>query len=88
MSRQEDHVLWRITVEYGRRYVYLTLTDANGNLVKDHEECFTQPFMLDKKDAKTEASDTWHATYDWLNDTIVFPLPEGGGKASDSGKED
>lgn len=88
MSREEDHVLYRITVEYGRRYVYLTLTDAAGNLVKDHEECFTQPFLLNKKDAKDEASDTWHATYDWLNDTIVFPLPEGGGKASDSGKED
>lgn len=88
MSKQADSVLWRITVEYGHRYVYLTLTDAAGNLVKEYEECFTQPFMLDKRDAKTEASDTWHSVYDWLNDTIVFPLPEGGGKPPDSGKED
>ena len=88
VSRQEDHVLWRVTVEYGRRYAYLTLTDANGNIVPGFEECFTQPFLLDKKDAKDEASDTWHATYDWLNDTIVFPLPDSGGKSSDSKQED
>ena len=87
MSRKDDEVLWRVTVEFGRRYVYLTLTDANGNLVKECEECFTQPFILDRKDAKDEASDTWHATYDWLNETIVFPLPDMGGNKPDSGKE-
>lgn len=88
MTRQADVVQWRVTIEYGRRYVYLTLTDAAGKIVKDHEEVFTQPFLLDRKDAKDEASDTWHNAYDWLNDTIVFPLPDNGGKSSDSGKED
>lgn len=88
MKSNADTVQWRVTIEYGRRYVYLTLTDAEGNIVKEHEEVFTQPFLLDRKDAKEEASDTWHNAYDWLNDTIVFPLPEGGGNKPDSGKED
>lgn len=87
MVKHEDHVIWRITVEYGRRYAYLTLTDANGNIVKDREEVFTQPFMLDKSDAKTEATDAWDVMYDWLNDTIVFPLPDSGGQSPQSGEE-
>lgn len=88
MTRQADAVQFRITVEYGLRYVYITLTDADGNLVKDFEEVFTQPFVLSRKDAREEAGDAWHLLYDHVNETCVFPLPEAGGEASDSGKED
>lgn len=88
MSREQDSVMWRVTVEYGRRYAYTTLTDANGNIVPGFEECFTQPFLLDKKDAQEEAKDAWHNLYDWLNDTIVFPLPDSRDDAADSGEED
>ena len=88
MTRQADTVQWRVTIEYGRKYVYLTLTDAEGNIVKDREGVFTQPFLLDRKDAKDEATDAWDVLYDHCNDTIVFPLPDNGGKSSDSGKED
>lgn len=87
MSRDADTVQYRITVEYGLRYVYITLTDAAGNLVKDCEEVFTQPFVLSRKDAKDEASDAWHLLYDHVNETTVFPLPDTPGDASDSGKE-
>lgn len=88
MSRTEDTVQWRIVVEYGRKYVYLTMTDSTGKLLTEFEEVFTQPFLLDRKDAKDEATDTWHLVYDHLNETIVFPLPEDGGKPPQSGEED
>lgn len=82
-----DSVQWRVTVEYGRRYVYLTLTDAEGNVVKEREEVFKQPFVLDRKDAKDEATDAWDVLYDHCNDTIVFPLPDSGSDSPESGTE-
>ena len=30
-----DYVHRRVIVEYGRRYVYVTLTDANGKILDD-----------------------------------------------------
>jgi hypothetical protein len=88
VTQESDHVLWRITVEYGRRYVYLTLTDAAGKIVKDREEVFTQPFLLDRKDASDEATDAWDVLYDHCNDTIVFPLQDLGDGKAQSGEED
>lgn len=88
MSRTEDTVQWRVVVEFGRKYVYLTMTDGTGKLLAEFEECFTQPFLLDRKDAKDETVDAWHMLYDHLNETIVFPLPDPGGKPPQSDEED
>lgn len=85
---QRDYVERRIIVEYGRRYVYLTLADAEGKILHNREEVFTQPFLLDRKDSWEEADDCWQAVYQWLNDVIVFPLPDKGDKAADSDEED
>lgn len=85
---QRDYVERRIIVEYGRRYVYLTLADADGKIVSQREEVFTQPFLLDRKDAWEEADDCWQAVYQWLSDVVVFPLPEGKGDQPDSEQED
>lgn len=83
-----DTVQWRITVEFGRQYAYLTMTDADGKLLAEYEECFKQPFLLDRKDAKDEAVDAWHMLYDHLNETIVFPLQEDRDDQAESGEED
>lgn len=88
MSRTEDTVQWRIVVEFGRQYAYLTMTDASGKLLTEFEECFKQPVLLDRKDARDEAVDAWHMLYDHLSETIVFPLPEDGGKPPQSEEED
>jgi len=85
---QRDYVERRIIVEYGRRYVYLTLADADGKILAGREEVFTQPFLLDRKDSWEEADDCWQSVYQWLNDVIVFPLPDKGDKDADSGEED
>ena len=85
---QRDYVERRIIVEYGRRYVYLTLADADGKIIGQREEVFTQPFLLDRRDAWEEADDCWQAVYQWLSDVVVFPLPDKGDEAADSGEED
>lgn len=85
---QRDYVERRIIIEYGRRYVYLTLADAEGKILHNREEVFTQPFLLDRKDSWEEADDCWQAVYQWLSDVVVFPLPEGGSKPADSDEED
>jgi hypothetical protein len=76
-----DYVQRRVIVEYGRRYVYATLTDSNGKIL--HEELFTQPYMLDPKDASEEAKECWDSVYQHISDTVVFP-----GSASDDGEDD
>jgi hypothetical protein len=75
-----DYVQRRVIVEYGRRYVYATLTDSNGKILS--EELFTQPYLLDPKDAADEAKDCWDATYQYISDTVVFP------NSASSGDED
>ena len=75
-----DYVHRRVVVEYGRRYVYATLTDSNGKI--HVEELFKQPYLLDPKDAADEARDCFDAMYQHISDTVVFP-----GSAS-SGEED
>jgi hypothetical protein len=73
-----DYVLRRVIVEYGRRYVYATLTDSNGKI--HEEELWTQPYALDAKDATEEAHDTFQAMYQHINDTVVFPSARDGGE--------
>ena len=76
-----DYVQRRVIVEYGRRYIYATLTDANGKLYA--EELWTQPFLLDVKDANDEAHEGWQAMHQHIQDTVVFPTarePGGDGK--------
>ena len=83
-----DYVERRIIVEYGRRYVYLTMTDAEGKLVPGFEEVFSQPFLLDKKDAHDEANDCWQDVYQFVSDTCVWPLPEAEDGKAELGEED
>lgn len=75
-----DYVQRRIIVEYGRRYVYITLTDANGKI--HEEEVFRQAYLLDVKDAVDEARECWDVVYQHVSDTVVFP------SASDPGEGD
>lgn len=86
--QHRDYVERRIIVEYGRRYVYLTLADATGKILPGREEVFTQPFVLERKDVHEEADDCWQAVYQWLSDVVVFPLPEGRDRQADSEEED
>lgn len=86
--QHRDYVERRIIVEYGRRYVYLTLADANGKIVSGREEVFTQPFILERKDSWEEADDCWQSIYQWLSDVVVFPLPDTGPGRQESGEED
>jgi hypothetical protein len=75
-----DYVQRRVIVEYGRRYVYVTLTDANGKL--HEEEVFQQPYLIDPQDANDEARECFDVIYQYLSDTMTFPTarddgPEG-----------
>jgi hypothetical protein len=75
-----DYVQRRVIVEYGRRYVYATLTDSNGKILQ--EELFKQPFLIDPRDAADEAKDCFDAAYQHISDTVVFP------NSASSGEED
>lgn len=80
MVKLPDYVQRRIIVEYGRRYVYVTLTDSNGKI--HEEEVFQQPYLLDARDASDEARECFDSVYQFLSDTIVYPTarddgPEG-----------
>jgi len=66
-----DYVERRIVVEYGLHYVYIYLTDGVGKLLD--EECFKQPYRLERKESHEEALETYDLLYDSLNDTINFP---------------
>ena len=73
-----DYVQRRVIVEYGRRYVYATLTDSNGKI--HAEELWTQPYVLDAKDANEEAHEAWQAMYQHIQDTVVFPTAREAGE--------
>jgi hypothetical protein len=88
MTQHPDHIERRIVVEYGRRYVYLTMTDASGKLIPGFEEVFSQPFLLDRKDAWDEAGDCWQDVYQFVSDTCVWPLPDKGDDSAESDEED
>lgn len=70
MAAERDYVHRRIVVEYGRLYVYVYITDDNGKVLE--EEAFKQPFRLDFKDVRDEASETWQLIYQHLQDTVLW----------------
>jgi hypothetical protein len=84
-TNREDQVERRIVISFGRQYVYLAMYDAANNVIPEYEEVFSQPFLLERKDAIEETIDTWNNAYQWISDTTVWPLPEGGGDKADSG---
>lgn len=80
MVKENDAVERRIVVEFGRRYAYLYLTDRDGKVID--EDLFTQPYLLERKEAFEEAKEAYHFIYDYLNDSINFPtagIDEDGG---------
>jgi hypothetical protein len=83
-----DYVERRIVIEIGRQYAYVYMTAGDGKLLPDREESFKQPYRLDRQEAAEEAVDLWDLVYDHLNDTINWPLPEGGDDGPDSEEED
>lgn len=83
-----DYVERRIVIEVGRQYAYVYMTTGDGKIIPDREESFKQPYRLDRQEAAEEASDLWDLVYDHLNETINWPLPEGGDDGPDSEEED
>lgn len=83
-----DYVERRIVIEYGRQYVYVYMTDGGGKLIRDREESFRQPILLDRRDAIEEATETWDLVYQHVNETVNFPLPEAGDDESESDTEE
>jgi len=70
MSSDREPVLRRITVEYGRQYVYVMFTDPNGRVID--EEVWKQPYRLDVRDALDEAREAYDLIYTHLQDTVLF----------------
>lgn len=79
-----DEVQRRITIDYGLEHVYVVMHDASGRIVGDAEETFRQPFRLERPESHQEARDCFDAVYQWLSDTIVWPLPEPGSEPPES----
>jgi hypothetical protein len=77
-----DYVQRRVIVEYGRRYVYATLTDSSGKILD--EEVWKQPYLLDPRDAQEEAKDCWDVLYQHVSDTVVFPSASDGTEPPES----
>jgi hypothetical protein len=70
MKNEADVILRRVIIDYGRWYAYLHLEDANGKLIL--EEVFKQPFQLAQREVAEEAKDAWDATYQYLQDTVLW----------------
>jgi len=85
---ERDNIERRITVEYGRRYVYLTMHDSSAKLLPHREEVFQQPFPLTRSESADEAEDCWQACYQHISDAVVFPLQGDGGPAAESTEDD
>lgn len=76
MVKLPDYVQRRVIVEYGRRYIYATLSDGTGKILD--EELWTQPYVLEPKEANEEAKDTYDAMYQHIQDSVVFPTARDG----------
>ena len=83
--RGKEDVLRRIVVEYGQLYVYVYMTDGNGQVLE--EEVFKQAWKLDRKDAFSEAKDTYDTIFDWVNE-IVNVTPPLQGEDDDEAESD
>jgi len=70
MPKETDHVYRRVIIDYGRWYAYLHLEDANGKVLL--EEVFRQPFQLAQREVAEEAKDAWDASYQYLQDTVLW----------------
>lgn len=87
MSEREP-VLRRITIEYGRQYVYVMFTDPNGRVID--EEVWKQPYRLDVRDALDEAQECYDVVYSHCQDTILWTASSGGetGSVEEDDNED
>jgi hypothetical protein len=70
MKAEPDTILRRVIIDYGRWYAYLHMEDANGKVLL--EEVFRQPLQLSQKEVSEEAKDAWDATYQYLQDTVLW----------------
>lgn len=88
MPAEKDYIDRRITIEFGRRYVYARMETEDGKIVGEAEEIWRQPYTLSLAEVREDAKATWDYLWDWVNDTVVFPLPDMGDEPADSGEED
>jgi hypothetical protein len=88
MALERDYIERRIVVEFGRRYVYARMETDEGKVVGEALEIWKQPYTLTRAEAHEDAKGTWDYLWDWINDTVVFPLPDQGRDQADSEKED
>lgn len=88
MPAERDYIERRIVVEFGRRYVYARMETEDGKIVGEAEEQWKQPYTLTRHEAFDDAKATWDYLWDWINDTVVFPLPDIEGDEADSEQED
>lgn len=65
-----DQVYRRIVIEYGQLYVYAYYVNEHGRVLA--EECWKQPFRLDRRDVQEEAGDAWDLVYQHLQDTVLW----------------
>jgi len=70
-----DQVYRRIVIEYGQVYAYAYYLNENGRILA--EECWKQPFRLDRRDVQEEAGDTWDMVYQHLQDTVLWSASDG-----------
>lgn len=78
MKSLPDYVERRIVLEYGRQYAYVYMTDGAGKIVHSRQESFKQPYRLDLREAREEATEAWNVLYDHLNETINYPTASSG----------
>ena len=70
MTEPKDTVYRRIVIEYGQVYAYAYYLNENGKILA--EECWKQPFKLERRDVQEEAGDTWDLVYQHLQDTVLW----------------
>jgi hypothetical protein len=75
-----DVIRRRIVIDFGSRYVYAALTDANGKIID--EEVWSEPYPLTAAEVTEESREAWQCVYQHFLDSMVFP------SASDAGESD
>lgn len=78
MTQVPDIVCRRVILEFGRQYVYATLTSADGKILE--EEVWKQPYPIDAREAAEDAREAWHAIHQHVQDALVFPSASEGEK--------
>lgn len=81
-----DYVERRVVVEYGLKYVYVYITNADGKLIDD--DAFTQPYRLERKECHEEAKEAFDMVWEYLNETINFPTSGDGGQSDRPNEEE